>query len=78
MVFFNEPPAHFVRSTDADGHRLLPPRLAEAKPAVPLKREDIRLKGMRVLPGQVARAKMDCLRYVCVGLRLIHLRKPER
>ncbi len=29
------------------------------------------LKGMRVLPGQVARANVICLRYVCVGLRLI-------
>jgi hypothetical protein len=28
------------------------------------------LKGMRLLPGTVARAKMVCLRYVCEGLRL--------
>ena len=28
------------------------------------------LKGMRLLPGPVARAIMTCLRYVCVDLRL--------
>jgi len=65
--------AHFARSTDADGHRLLPPRPAEAKQAVSTRGHPLFcLKGMHLLPGQVARVKRVCLRYVCVRLRLIY------
>ena len=58
--------------TDAD---ILPPRHAEAKTSIPLRYDQrLCLKGMTLLPGQVAHAKiLYCLRIVCAGLRRKYL-----
>ena len=60
--------------SDIRRHRLLPPRPAEAKQAVAARGHLLFcLKGMHILPGQVARVKRVCLRYVSVCLRLINV-----
>ena len=60
-----EPPVRYANSTHTDGHRLLPPRLAEAKTVnrfaiiITLMPE----RHLKLLPGQVVQAKnLYCLR----------------
>ena len=69
-IMFREPPlTALARQTQMDTD-ILPPRPAEAKPSIATRYyQRFCLKGMILLPGQVAQAKgMFCLRNVCVCL----------
>ena len=74
FYLFSRPLTSFVRQTQTDAG-ILPPRPAEAKTSIALRYyQCLCLKGMKLLPGQVAQAKsFYSQRIVSVCLRLEYL-----
>ena len=74
FYLFSRPLTSFARQTQTDAE-ILPPRPAEAKTSIASRyHQCLCLKGMKLLPGQVAQAKrFYCPRIVCVCLRLKYL-----